>query len=339
MFAAFIVTVIATVAMFSLWTSMRKSARNVSPDAKSARPDGSLSSMFSNLLPKAAAVVGVLAAGFAVLSLVFLFGASTYRQDVGESNVRISWTGSLQGQTTEPGLHFIAPWDHISTWDVRNNTVSFIATGETNHISGGSTDGPSITFTDSSNTPGNMDIVVRYSIKPDAVLALYTDFKTQGVFVTNVIENELRGQTRVIASARTTDEMLQGRAAFEALLTDSLGEQWADEGVVIEYVTVRSVLYSAEVMTRYDEAQQARVKITTAEADQKAALVLAETERKVAEIDAEKAIIKAQGEATANDIKNASLTPAILQQMYIDALKEGTIYVVPDGSTPFIGAK
>lgn len=339
MFGAFIVTAIATLATIGLWISMRKSARNASSAAKSPRLDGSPSALFSNLLPKAAVVVGVLAVGLSVLSLVFLFGASTYRQDVGESNVRISWTGSLEGQTTEAGLHFIAPWNHVSTWDVRNNTVSFIATGETNHISGGSTDGPSITFTDSSNTPGNMDIVVRYSIKPDAVLSLYTDFKTQDVFVTNVIENELRGQTRVIASSRTTDEMLQGRAEFEALLTGSLGDQWADEGVVIEYVTVRSVLYSDEVMMRYDEAQQARVKITTAEADQKAALVLAETEKKVAEIDAEKAIIRAQGEATANGIKNASLTPAILQQMYIDAIANGTVYVVPDGSTPFIGTK
>lgn len=332
MFPMAIVTGLAALTAALLWLATKRGSKP---------KDAADGTRRANHLARLAAPVLATTGGILwAISFVYLFFASTYTQDVGESNVRISWTGSLQGQTTEAGLHFLAPWDHISTWDVRNTTVSFVGNGSGNSdTSETNINGPEVSFTDSNNTTGNMDVVVRYSLDPNAVLDLYTDFRTQDVFTTKVIENELRGQVRVISPTRTTDEMLQKRGEFEDLLTAALRTQWDDEGVIIEQVTVRSVTYSSDVMARYDEAQQARIKITTAEADQKAALVQADTARQIAEIDAQRAVITAQGVADANAILTASLTPAILQQMYINALQAGTVYVVPAGSTPFIGTK
>lgn len=329
MFFMSIISGIGAAVAFMLWIAARRAAKGRS--VPSGRAVNAALARF------AAPGLAVSSAVLWVISAVYMFFACTYTQDVGEANVRISWTGSLQGQTTDAGLHFIAPWDHTSTWDVRNTTVSFVGSGSGNmDTSETNINGPQVSFTDSSNTTGNMDVVVRYSIDPTVVEDLYTDFRTQEVFTTKVIENELRGQVRIISPTRTTDEMLQKRGEFEGLLTQALSAKWADEGVVIEEVTVRAVTYSNEVMARYDEAQQARIKITTAEAEQQARLVQADTERQVALIDAEKAVITSQGKADANAILNASLTPAILQQMYINALAAGTIYVVPEGSTPFI---
>jgi hypothetical protein len=49
------------------------------------------------------------------------------------------------------------------------------------------------------------------------------------------------------------------------------------------------------------------------------------------------AAIKANDTAEANKIRSDSLTPEILQQEYIEALKNGNIiYVVPEGSTTIV---
>ena len=80
-------------------------------------------------------------------------------------------------------------------------------------------------------------------------------------------------------------------------------------------------------MTDYAKGDTVTLK---AEAEQRQALVEAETKR-----------IEAQGIADANAILAQSLTPEVLQQRYIEALgKSGnTVYVVPEGSQPLVSIK
>lgn len=47
-------------------------------------------------------------------------------------------------------------------------------------------------------------------------------------------------------------------------------------------------------------------------------------------------IAEAEGQAEANRFLTESLSPEILTQRYIDALNEGTVFVVPEGSTPLV---
>ena len=65
-------------------------------------------------------------------------------------------------------------------------------------------------------------------------------------------------------------------------------------------------------------------------------------EQETAKVEAETKKVVAQGEADANAILTQSLTPEVIQQRYIDALKEigqsGNLVVVPEGSTPVVSA-
>lgn len=60
-------------------------------------------------------------------------------------------------------------------------------------------------------------------------------------------------------------------------------------------------------------------------------------------MNAETQKIQAQGEADANHILSESLTDQVIQQNYIEALKEigqnGNLVVVPEGSTPLVTTK
>lgn len=259
-------------------------------------------------------------------ALAGLVLSCVYTQDVGQAIVQRSFTGQIVGSTSNAGLHVKAPWVATLRYDIRNNTVSYIGGGAEGDHSGGSALGPQITFQDKEGVTANLDLVVRYSIHPDAVERIYAEYDTQESFLNRVIANDIRQIARDIPSKFGTLELLNDRASAGALMMDALEEEWEDDGVIVESVNLQEIRYPETVTTRFAEAQNSRIEIDRAEADRERARVEAETK-----------VIAAQGEADANATLSKSLTPEILRQRYIDALnKASTVYVVPEGTQPLI---
>ncbi|MDM7854538.1 prohibitin family protein [Cellulomonas alba] len=262
-----------------------------------------------------------------VLAASVLVAASYYSQDAGEARVLRSFTGQLVGQTTTQGAHWKAPWVSAINYDIRNNTVTYIGDGKQGDHSGGSATGEQITFQDKDGVTGNLDVVVRYSIRGEAVLEIYKEFKTQESFVSKVVTNDVRSIARNIPAGYSTIEVYNNRAKLEADIQQALEDRWAENGLVVDRVTLQEIRYSDDVKQRFDDAQAARIAVEKAEAEQQQAAVEAATKK-----------IEAQGTADANAVLSKSLTPQVLQQRYIDALtKASTVYVVPQGSTPMVG--
>lgn len=273
-----------------------------------------------------------------VISGVFVGISSFYTQDVGESKVLVNWDGTLVGQSVETGLHVKAPWVSVKTFDVRNNVVAYLgAENEDVNYAGSDPTGPHITFQDREGVQGDMDIVIRYSIDPEAVLDIYANYRTQEQFVTKTVNETIRSAARESTTSRNTIEVYNERGEIASELLESLQAELNDEGVFIEAVNIQEIAYSAEVKQRFDDAQAARIAIDKAEADQEAAAVMADTKVIEAQGVADAAVVEAQGQAEANRLLTESLTEEILTQRYIDALREsGQVYVVPEGSTPFL---
>lgn len=276
--------------------------------------------------------------GIIILSLVLTAFQSFYRQDVGESKVQVSWTGELIGQSTTPGLHFKAPWVSVRTFDVRNNIVAYVGdeSQDLPNYSGNKTTGPQITFQDREGVTGNLDLTLRYSLKPDSVLSIYKDFRTQEDFVNRVISEGVRAEARVAPSTRGTLEVYSDRAGLANAILINLEKRWEGLGIIIEDVAIQEIRYSNDVKARFDEAQAARIAVDKARADQEAATVVARTKVIEAQGVADSAVVNAQGQAEANDILTKSLSEEILTQRYIDALTNGSVFIVPEGSTPLI---
>lgn len=261
-----------------------------------------------------------------ILTLIFGYFNVVFTQDPGEAKVLKSFSGSLQGQSTTPGLHFKAPWVSAVTFDTRNNVITYVGDGSSGDNSGGSANGAQITFQDKEGVTGNLDVVVRYSVAPDAISDIYSGYQTQENFVSRVIQNDVRSVARNIPAKYTTIEVYNSRQQIGAEILTALEERWEGDGIVVEEVSLQEIRYSDDVKARFDEAQAARIAVTKAEADQETARVNADTE-----------VIKQQGVADANAILTQSLTPEVLQQRYIDALAQsGAVYVVPDGSQPLV---
>lgn len=261
----------------------------------------------------------IAAVALAVVGAVLWGLGSFYTQDPGEAKVIKSISGDVQEQpSVSAGFHGKAPWESAATWDIRDNTMSFAGADDKNvNFNGGDVAGPRITVQDSNDVDAFVDMTVRYSIEGDRVVDLYSGYGNQEDLFIKVVEPDVRSAVREAAGKFSTDTIVTERAEFQAEIRDVLEAKWAAEnftGVVIESVSVQETVQPEE--------------IKAANAAKAAALVNVETEKARLE--------QAKIEAQKNAAKTKELSPEILTQQYIDAMKDGTIFVVPEGSTPLV---
>jgi len=260
-----------------------------------------------------------------VVAAVFGFFSMTYTQDPGEAVVQRSFTGEVVGTTTDEGLHFKAPWVSTIDYDVRNLTVEYTGSGDAGYTDG-SVSGPQVTMQVSNGTTANVDLAVRYSIAPEAAQEIYERFGTQENFATQVIQNDIRSISRNAPVGRDALGFIREREQVASEIQEALTAEWERYGIVVEAVNLQEIRLPEGVQASFNEAQEATNREAAAIANQQVAEAEAETRR-----------ITATGEADANRILAESLSAEVLQQKYIDALREsGAIYVVPEGSQPIV---
>ena len=265
----------------------------------------------------------------ALIGLILIASQCFYMQDIGEAVVLKNFGGSLAGYTTEAGIHFKAPWQDATNWDIRNRLINFYRDAEYSYDNG-SYNGATVTINDSSGTKADCDVQVIYSINPDMVQTLYAEYGTQEAYVSSYVSNDVRQTTRDCAGQFSTIQLLTDKESFANSIQETLNTRWADSGVVVESVSVQDIRYADSITDAYANAQSAQV-------EQQAATNRQETAR----IDGETEVIKAQKEAEANEILTQSLTEEVLMSQYIEALKaaadNGGLIVVPEGSQPIVG--
>lgn len=253
-----------------------------------------------------------------VISLVTGFFSMAVTNDEGQAKVLRSWTGEVEGEILTPGFSFKAPWQKDLTYDIRNQQVIFASSkGEPTKDA----NGPQITIQDREGVSANIDISVRYSIDPSAVVDIYKRYGTQENFVAKFIENDIRAGVRTIPAKYGTLELLNNRAKVEQEITEYLAERWEKAGVRVETVSLQEIRYPEDVQQRFAEAQNARTEVEKANAELEANRVKAESNRVLAE----------------------SLTEQNLEQLKYETLREigknGNLVIVPENFNGMINVK
>lgn len=251
-----------------------------------------------------------------------------YTQDAGDVVVLRDFGGNIAGYTSETGFHTKAPWQDCIVYDIRNNVITFAKDGSDDYM-GGSATGNQVTINDASGVQADMDIQVNYSLDPTKAVDIYRDYGTQENFVKAIAAVDVRSVPREISGQFDTITLLTDRGQFTQAVEQELASRWEKYGLVIEQVSVQEIRYPESVTSKYAEAQQALIDREKAQNEQETAKVQSETKR-----------IEAEGEAEANRILNESLTDRVIQQQYIDALKNigenGNLVVVPENSQPIV---
>lgn len=269
----------------------------------------------------AALAVSVVAAIVIVIITIF---SVLYRQQEGEAKVLRSFTGEVVGETYSSGMHAKAPWVSADTWDIRENTVSYVATGEESYDSG-SVSGPRISVQDRDGVKSDIDITVRYSIDGDKVSELFAAFGSQENVTNKIIQPAIRSSVRKAPVEYSTLELLQNRADMEARIEKALKDEWRAYGITVDGIDMQEVVPPASI-------SEANAQKGTAQA----AIDAQQAKNEQQDLVNEQKIDNAKTEAQANKLISDSLTDDLIRLRQIEAYKDGTVYVVPDGSTPFI---
>ena len=268
--------------------------------------------------------VGIVLAAIAIITALNCF----YTQDAGEVIVLRGWTGTIKGATEEAGLHTKMPFDKAISYDVRNNLVNLYRDAEYRY-NDGAAEGSCVTINDKGGASADVDVQVVYSLDADAATKLYIEYGTQEHFTSTVIQNDVRATAREVAGQFETIKLLTSRGEFTKSLRDALTAKWEPLGLDVENVSIQDIRYPQSITDKYAQAQAAEIAKAEAQNEQETERVKAETKK-----------VKAEGEANANRVLTESLTPEVLQQRYIDALRaigeKGNLVVVPEGSTPMV---
>lgn len=262
---------------------------------------------------------------FGALTILFLALTTLYTQGVGEASVIKSFTGEIIGFNDKAGLAVKAPWDDRITYDILNQQAVFslpqnVHDDQKNFVKGGE-----ITVIDKDGVSSNVDIAVRYSIRGDQVVPIFSKFGNQQSFEAKLITQDIRDVVRTAPNGLNTLDMLTKRNDLETQILNGLKTRWEKEGVQVESVALQDVRPPDSIKQKYTDAQNARTQAAQAQAELDAT-----------KISAQQKVVQAQADADANRILDASLTPNILQIRGQDALKDVASHgntIMTDGSS------
>lgn len=291
-------------------------------------------------------IVGLSLAGAGiVLALIFFFLGFFVNAGQGEAKVVLNFDQSVDRVVEGPAIQFKGAWQSTRDFDLFSQELLY-AGGEDGppSYSGGTVSGKEVTVSvgglNGGSTRANVDISVTYSLDGDKVEHIFRQYKTQERFTEQIVAKTVLATIRQVPGEYTAQEF-RGQKQVEASekITKIVNDKLEESGVTVNFVNIQRIQYSDAVETALTDIETAANAVQRAEEEQRRVEVEAETARIKAEGEAAAKIEAARGEAEANRLIAESLTPSVLQNRYIEKLGEGSIYVVPDGSTPFIGTK
>ena len=247
-----------------------------------------------------------------IFSMVFLMN-SCERIDAGHVGVRVNLygTGKGVGDITEcTGWVFYNPIstkiyefptfiqhkEYIKTEDADNSFVVNSKDGSEFHVAP----------------------IVNYSVQRDKVPFIFGKYRrTLESIEEGFLKTTIYDAFRMTANAYTAEELISNRQAFETRVRAKLDADLLKEGFIITQLT--SNLGYPETFKRAIEAKNNAVQAAlTAENQVKTAEAQAKIKVATAEGNAQAMLANAKAEAESNKLRQQTLTPMLLQQMWIE---------------------
>lgn len=292
------------------------------------------------------ALIATLAGGVLILL------STVYTQDTGEAVVVKSAGGGIASTDSTAGIGFTAPWNSRISFDVRNQKIEmFTNRGKDGDDQGD--DGAEIQAPTQEGTNVGVSITIRFSVRPDCVRELYTEFKSNDNFKDRALKPGLRDAVRVQTAKYSAFNIKQRRADLSAGIVDDLAKRWEDDlCVTIDDVNLGNLQLDSDTEAKLVEINAHQADVESARADLQAAEVRAETVKVNAQATADADQITRCGATTRTETQEVAgeetkvevvvpvaidkcqnrLNSQVLVNNYIDALQkmaeDGNLVVV-----------
>lgn len=254
-------------------------------------------------------VKGIVTTVFVVIVAAVVFFSSFTIIPTGYTGVRTTF-GQVDSTTLQNGFNWKIPFvQQIQLVNNKQQDITF-----TDQIWSETMDRTAIYYE---------GVTVTYQINHDKsawIFANVADYKNSLVNQ-NIVASAIKA-----SSKQLSDEDATNRGLIEPLvmqvLQQSLDEKYAKDTILINKVTISNVDFDESYNAAIAAKQKAQIEAEQEAIENEKAIARAEANATVllteAQAEAEAQLIRAQAEAEANAILQESLSPEILNQMYID---------------------
>ena len=252
------------------------------------------------------------------LGIVVLLGSMAVVVPPGQAGIQILF-GKVYSEPLPSGLHFINPFSQVVEMEVRTKNYTMTNVAEEGQKRGDD----SIAVISSDGLTVKLDATVFYALQ---VARLPEIYRTIGPDVEErIVRSEIRASLRDAAASQSATELYTTkRQAFVDQVSKSLKASFEKRGITLEQMLLRNVLLPDQITKAIND------KIAADQDAQKMAFVLQKEKQ-----EAERKRIEAEGQAKAQQIVSQSLTPQILENNRIQALREigakGNLIITPMG--------
>jgi len=248
---------------------------------------------------------------FVVLLAVALFSTFVVVVPVGERGVLMR-LGAVQSRVLSEGVHLIVPGlESVHTLSVRLQShlqQSEAATRDLQDVS--------------------LDLAVRWHLPPERVPGLYQRLGDTQAMVSKVLEPAVEDGLKTVVATLTAEQLITQREEFRQRLETLLAERLAPFDLVLDGIDVVQLDFSS----RFRAAVEAK---QVAEQDARRAAYEAIT----AQRQAAARVYRAEGEAKAQELLQATLTPEVLQHQALERWNGHLPLVMGQDSVPWVDVK
>ena len=240
--------------------------------------------------------------------LLFLF-KSCERIDAGHVGVKVNLYGDNKGVsdvTEVTGMVFFNPITH--------NIYEFPTFIQHKEYTGDD----SFVVNSKDGSEFHVSPIINYSVQRDKVPAIFAKYRRSlGQIEEGFLKTAVYDAFRLATNKYTADELISNRALFEVEVRKLLESQLLKEGFVVNQFTSNLIYPESfkEAINAKNNAVQAALR---AENEVKTAEAQAKIKVATAEGNAQALLTQSKAEAEANRMKQATLTPLLIQQQYIE---------------------
>jgi regulator of protease activity HflC (stomatin/prohibitin superfamily) len=273
----------------------------------------------------------------AVLVGVLIFGSTgCERIDAGHVGVKVNMYGDGKGVndvTEVTGWVFYNP---ISTKIIEFPT--YIQHKEYKKVEDGVDESFVVNSKDGSEF--HVSPLLNYSVKREKVPYIFSKYRvTLEQIEAGFLKTAIYDAFRVVANSYTADALISNRQEFEKKVREVLVRQLEPEGFTLSQFT-SNLIYPQTFKKAIEAKNNAVQTALTAENQVKTAEAEAKIKIARAEGSAKAMLTQARAEAEANQLKQRTLTPMLIQQQWIEKWNgKLPTTMLGDKSTPMIGIK
>ena len=261
--------------------------------------------------------------GLGLGAVVFL-GSMAVVVPPGQAGIQVLF-GKVNPDALPSGLHFINPFAQVVEMEVRTRNYTMSNMTDEGQKKGDD----SIQVITSDGLTVKLDATIFYALQVGRLPEIY---RTIGPDVEErIVRSEIRASLRDAAAALSATELYTSkRQSFVDQVTKTLKASFEARGITLEQMLLRNVILPDQITKSIND------KISADQDAQKMAFVLQKEKQ-----EAERKRIEAEGQARAQQIVSQSLTPQILENNRIQALRDigakGNLIITPmGGATPMI---